>query len=75
MEPMSVLRSVYPNAMEIVLERKKLATANQKEQIRNRQNKAGIELFQEFYQDVQDEQLSEQQLQTAEEIMKAAMLE
>ena len=75
MEPMSVLRSVYPNAMEIVLERKKLATANQKEQIRNRQNKAGIELFQEFYQDVQDEELSEQQLQTAEEIMKAAMLE
>ena len=75
MEPMSVLRSVYPNAMEIVLERKKLAVANQKEQTYARQNKAGIELFEEFYKDVQEEEISDEQLQTAKEIMKHAMME
>ena len=74
MEPMAVLRSVYPNAMEIVLKEKELAVANQKKQQITRKKKSGIELFQDFYAYVQEKDMSEGQLMAAEEMMNRALM-
>lgn len=74
MEPMAVLRSVYPNTMEIVLKEKELAVANQKKQQVKRKKKSGIELFQDFYTYVEDKDMSERQLMAVEEMMNKALM-
>lgn len=70
MEPMSVLRGVYPNAMEIVLEKKQTAISKRQENSQGREKKEGIRLFQEFYQTVRQEELDEEKLRIAASIMK-----
>ena len=72
MEPMAVLRSVYPNAMEIMLKEKELAAANQKKQQVTKKRKSGMELFKDFYAYVQGEDMSGKQLAVAEEMMNKA---
>ena len=74
MEPMAVLRSVYPNAMEIILKEKELANANQRKQQITRKKKSGIELFQDFYTYVEEKDMSEKQLTVAEEMMNKALM-
>lgn len=74
MEPMAVLRSVYPNAMEIILKEKELANANQRKQQITRKKKSGIELFQDFYTYVEEKDMSEKQLIVAEEMMNKALM-
>lgn len=74
MEPMAVLRSVYPNAMEIVLKEKELASANQKKKQITRKKKSGIELFRDFYAYVEEQDMSERQLMAAEEMMNKALM-
>lgn len=74
MDPMAILRSAYPNAMEILLKKKELACANQKREQVLKRKKEGIELFEDFYADVQGEAMSREQLDVAKEIMKSAVM-
>ncbi|MBD5544459.1 MAG: exonuclease SbcCD subunit D [Lachnospiraceae bacterium] len=74
MEPMAVLRSVYPNAMEIILKEKELANVNQRRQQITRKKKSGIELFRDFYTYVEEKDMSEKQLAAAEEMMDKALM-
>lgn len=74
MEPMTILKSVYPNAMEIVLKEKELASANQRARQTAKRQKSGIELFEDFFEYVEGEKMNEQQLLAAKELMNKAVL-
>lgn len=69
-QPMDLLRSVYPNAMQIVMERYQKQTLEEKEQVAAKREKSLLENYQDFYELVEEESLQGEYLELMQEMIE-----
>lgn len=68
-QPMDLLRSVYPNAMQIVMERYQNKSVSQKQQTVSKREKSLLENYQDFYELVEEESLQGEYLDLIKEMI------
>lgn len=69
-QPMELLRSVYPNAMQIVMERYQNKSVSQKQQTVSKREKSLLENYQDFYELVEEESLQGEYLDLIKEMIE-----
>jgi len=69
-DPIGTLRSVYPNVMQIILEKNLTQSKGDQKNYVERKNKSAIELFDEFYTNVTSREFDEERKQIMVEIME-----
>lgn len=72
MDPIGTLRSVYPNVMQIQLERKKQEAIINGSHARQMKEKSPLELFEDFFFEVMGKELGEEQKLSVKEAAEAA---
>ena len=69
-QPMDMLRSVYPNAMQIIMERYQKEVFAEAEQVVARREKNLLENYQDFYELVEGEPLQGDYFQLIQEMVE-----
>lgn len=71
-DPIGTLRSVYPNVLQILLERNQIAEGQEYESSIHSVKKSTVELFAEFYEMLKGEPLDEKRLAVVKEVAEEA---
>lgn len=69
-DPMGTLRSVYPNVMQIVFEKKERERAEETELPASVERKTVQELFEDFYEQVRGQKMDEEHRQVIDQVVK-----
>ncbi len=71
-DPIGTLRSVYPNVLQILMEKNQMQEVQEYESCMHRVKKSTVELFSEFYEMLKGEPLDEKRLAIVEEVAQEA---
>lgn len=71
LDPMAKLRSVYPNAMELIRKERYLASQNTERSISNIKNISKLSLFENFYEEITGEKCSDYELDIIKSIISS----
>lgn len=71
-DPLSTLRSVYPNLMQLVFREKETEQQRSKEGREAERSRSPIQMYQDFYEEVRGKEIDAERLRIIEEMMKAA---
>lgn len=71
-DPIGTLRSVYPNVLQILIERNQMAEGQEYESSIHGVKKSTVELFSDFYEMLKGEPLDEKRLLVVEEVAREA---
>lgn len=74
-EPLNILRSVYPNVMQLLFAGNELPKQEGESGSRAERAKSPLEMYQDFYEEIRGKELDEERLRIVEEAMKAAEAE
>lgn len=74
-DPIGRLRSVYPNIMQIIMEKNQKETKEEIQNLGTRKKKSPLELFEEFYENVTASEFDEKRRSIMQEVIEAVMKE